>query len=109
MAAADIVISRRGHDYFELAAAGCAAILIPSPNVVDNHQFKNAKVLADAGARFCLRSQAQGNNRFADTVLGLAGDPAARGRLSRNQKFADKDANKLPMQIQKLLAQKTEK
>jgi len=113
MAAADIVISRAGAmTISELAAAGCAAILIPSPNVVDNHQFKNAKVLADAGAALLLEeSELRGNSRFADTVLGLAGDPAARGRLSRNiRKFADKDANKLIYaEIQKLLAQKTEK
>ena len=34
----------------EIAAVGVAAILIPSPNVSDNHQYKNAKKLENVGA-----------------------------------------------------------
>jgi UDP:flavonoid glycosyltransferase YjiC (YdhE family) len=50
MAAADLVICRAGAmTISELALMGKAAILIPSPNVTDNHQYLNAKVLADAG------------------------------------------------------------
>lgn len=51
LAAADVVINRAGAmTISELAMLGKPAILIPSPNVTDNHQYKNAKVLADAGA-----------------------------------------------------------
>lgn len=51
MAAADVVICRAGAmTITELARMGKAAIIIPSVNVTDNHQFKNAKALADAGA-----------------------------------------------------------
>lgn len=51
MAAADLTINRAGAmTISELAITGKAAIFIPSPNVAENHQYKNAKVLADAGA-----------------------------------------------------------
>ncbi len=50
MAAADVFISRSGSGSCnEIAASGTPSILIPSPNVTDNHQEKNARVLADRG------------------------------------------------------------
>ena len=50
MAAADLVICRAGASTIgELTALGKPAILVPSPFVAANHQYKNAKVLADRG------------------------------------------------------------
>jgi len=50
MAAADVFISRAGASSCnEIAASGTPSILIPSPNVTDNHQEKNARVLAECG------------------------------------------------------------
>ena len=50
MAAADVVISRAGASACnELAASGKPCILIPSPNVTDNHQEKNARAIAQRG------------------------------------------------------------
>ena len=55
MAAADIVISRAGASSCnEIAASGTPCILIPSPNVTDNHQEKNARALSDQGAATLL-------------------------------------------------------
>lgn len=51
MAAADIFISRAGASSCnEIAASGTPCILIPSPNVTDNHQEKNARALEKEGA-----------------------------------------------------------
>lgn len=51
LAAADLVISRAGAlTVSEIAAAGVASVLVPSPYVTANHQYYNAKTLADAGA-----------------------------------------------------------
>ena len=51
MAAADIFISRAGaSSCTEIAASGTPCILIPSPNVTDNHQEKNARALEKEGA-----------------------------------------------------------
>ena len=50
MAAADVIIGRSGASTCnEIAATGLPTILIPSPNVTDNHQEKNARVLVDKG------------------------------------------------------------
>ncbi|MBE6917029.1 MAG: undecaprenyldiphospho-muramoylpentapeptide beta-N-acetylglucosaminyltransferase [Ruminococcaceae bacterium] len=50
LAAADIVIGRAGSGTCnEIAATGTPCILIPSPNVTNNHQEKNARVLSDNG------------------------------------------------------------
>ncbi len=55
MAAADVFISRAGASSCnEIAASGTPAILIPSPNVTDNHQEKNARVLSDRGGAALL-------------------------------------------------------
>jgi UDP-N-acetylglucosamine--N-acetylmuramyl-(pentapeptide) pyrophosphoryl-undecaprenol N-acetylglucosamine transferase len=49
--AADAVICRAGAmTIAEMALLGKACVLIPSPNVANNHQYENAKRLADAGA-----------------------------------------------------------
>ena len=51
MAAADVIISRAGASTCnEIAASGTPCILIPSPNVTNNHQEKNARVLEKRGA-----------------------------------------------------------
>ncbi len=55
---ADLVICRAGAmTVSEMALLGKACILIPSPNVVNNHQFENAKRLADAGAAVLLEEK----------------------------------------------------
>ena len=54
LAAADVVIGRAGSGTCnEIAAAGVPCILIPSPNVTNNHQEKNARVLAPPNPRLC--------------------------------------------------------
>ncbi len=58
LAAADLVITRSGATTLaELTALGIPAILIPSPNVVDNHQYHNARVLADGGAAVLIEER----------------------------------------------------
>ena len=50
MAAADVVISRAGASTCnEIAASGTPCVLIPSPNVPDNHQEKNARAMEKPG------------------------------------------------------------
>ena len=54
-AAADVVICRSGAlTVAELAAAGCASVLVPFPYAVDDHQKFNAKFLSDHGAAVLL-------------------------------------------------------
>ncbi len=56
MAAADLIISRAGASTLnEIAAAGTPCIIVPSPNVTNNHQQRNADILAQRGAAVVIR------------------------------------------------------
>ena len=58
MAAADLVISRAGASTLnEICASGTPCIIVPSPNVTDNHQEKNGKILADRGAAIVIHEK----------------------------------------------------
>lgn len=82
MRAADIVISRAGAvTLAEIASAECAAILIPSPNVTENHQYKNAKHLQDAGAALLIEEKDLGGRVLLDAVCKLEEDAEARRAL----------------------------
>ncbi len=97
LAAADLVINRAGAmTISELALLQKPAILIPSPNVTDNHQYKNAKVLADAGAAVLLEETALGEGVLAETVDSLLSDREGRRVMAEHfGTFAIKNANNL--------------
>src|SRR3954465_7592703 len=80
---ADVVVCRAGATTLaELTAAGKAAILIPLPTATDDHQRKNAEVLAEAGAAELLLQRDVTGPRLADRVLALARDGQRRRRMS---------------------------
>jgi UDP-N-acetylglucosamine--N-acetylmuramyl-(pentapeptide) pyrophosphoryl-undecaprenol N-acetylglucosamine transferase len=67
---ADVVLCRAGAmTIAELAAAGCAAILIPYPHAVDDHQTANARYLADRDAAILLPQAEMSAARLAE-ILG---------------------------------------
>ena len=58
MNAADLVISRAGAIAIaEITVCGKPSLLIPSPNVTNDHQYHNAKALSDAGAAILIREE----------------------------------------------------
>jgi UDP-N-acetylglucosamine--N-acetylmuramyl-(pentapeptide) pyrophosphoryl-undecaprenol N-acetylglucosamine transferase len=74
---ADLVVCRAGATTLaELTAAGRPAVLIPLPTAADDHQRKNAEVLAAAGAADVLHQKDLTGARLAERVLSLIGDPA---------------------------------
>lgn len=97
LAAADLVINRAGAmTISELAHLKKPSILIPSPNVTDNHQYKNAKVLADAGAVRLISESELTDGFLSKNVEELILDREARRVMGENfGKFAIKDANEL--------------
>ena len=97
MSAADVVIARAGAmTISELALMNKACILIPSPNVVDDHQYKNAKVLADKDAAVLIRESDIKGDTYTKAVLELIGDGAKLNLLRSNiGQFADREANRL--------------
>ena len=109
MAAADLVICRAGAmTLTELAKMRKCAILIPSPNVTDNHQYKNAKVLADADAAILIEEKDLTAEHITETVRTLADDESLRRRMETNiAAFDHEDAGKrIYEEIVKLLAVK---
>jgi len=91
MKAADIVISRAGAiAVSELLACGKASVLIPSPNVTNNHQYYNAKAIADIGAAVLLEEKnlTEGKSVLSDEVLSLLARPESLSSMSENARKA---------------------
>ena len=75
MAAADVIISRAGASSLnEIAASGTPCILIPSPNVTDNHQEKNARAIAQRGGAVLLTEKECTAQRLLEEVQGILAD-----------------------------------
>ncbi len=71
-AAADVVISRAGAlTISELCLAGKAAVLVPSPNVAEDHQTKNALALVEKGAAGLVRDMEAGEKMLQEALLIL--------------------------------------
>lgn len=83
MAAADLVICRAGASTLnEVAASGTPCIVVPSPNVAENHQEKNARILADRGAaQVILEKDCTAQRLYEETGKLLSN--AARCRAMR--------------------------
>ena len=98
MAAADLIICRAGAmTVSELAMSKKAAIFIPSPNVTNNHQYKNAKVLCDAEAAEMLEESALDSGALVGMVSKLLSPQSDERRAAMGEAisaFAVRDANK---------------
>ena len=92
-AVADIIISRAGAIAIsELCCVGKSVILVPSPNVSENHQYKNAQSLVNKNAALLVKDS-QASCKLVETVLYLLEDKSLQRELSINiQKIAVKDA-----------------
>ena len=91
-AAADLIISRAGAGTIsELCIVGKPVIFIPSPNVAEDHQTKNALSITEKDAAVMIReSELEG---FMPALVDLIGDEEKRTRLSKNiKKLALPDA-----------------
>ena len=101
MAAADVIIARSGAmTLTEISAVGRASILIPSPNVTENHQYFNAKAYSDKNAAILIEEKDLSGERLYSELKALMDNPytiqsmemAARGlaRLSSLSDICDK-------------------
>ncbi len=83
MAAADLILCRAGASTLsELAYMGKPVILVPSPNVTNNHQEKNARVLEKAGgAKVFLEGEFDASS-LLNTVCELLGDQNKLNEMS---------------------------
>jgi UDP-N-acetylglucosamine--N-acetylmuramyl-(pentapeptide) pyrophosphoryl-undecaprenol N-acetylglucosamine transferase len=77
-AAADVVISRAGAlTISELCLVGKPAVLVPSPNVAEDHQTKNALALVEKGAARLVRDAEAGDKMLQDALLVLENEALA--------------------------------
>ena len=87
LAAADLVICRAGASSLsEFEAVGRASILIPSPNVAENHQFHNAMALVRNDAAVIIEEKDLTGERLTEEVNALLRDPERLRTLGENAK-----------------------
>ncbi|MBA4055726.1 MAG: undecaprenyldiphospho-muramoylpentapeptide beta-N-acetylglucosaminyltransferase [Marivirga sp.] len=108
-AAADVVVSRSGAlAVSEICIAKKPVILVPSPNVAEDHQTKNAKALVDKGAALMVLDK-EADVKLVDEALKLLFDQQLGGKLSENiSKLARPDAtSSIVNEIEKLIGEKS--
>lgn len=106
-AAADIVISRAGAGTIsELCLVGKPVILVPSPNVAEDHQTKNAQALSEKNAAILMPDD-KALNKLVPEAISLVFNNDKRKMLSENiAKMADRDADKrIAEEVMKLIRQ----
>jgi UDP-N-acetylglucosamine--N-acetylmuramyl-(pentapeptide) pyrophosphoryl-undecaprenol N-acetylglucosamine transferase len=93
-AAADIIVSRAGAGTIsELSLVGKPIILVPSPNVAEDHQTRNAMALSEKGAAILITDN-EAAKSLADEAIKLISDINKRKQLSENiLKMADRNAD----------------
>ena len=96
LAAADVVIARAGAiTLSEIEVKGKPSILIPSPNVAENHQYHNAMSLVRQNAAVMIEEKDLTPEKLTEEIDKLASDPARLEEYSSNAlKMAIADASK---------------
>merc|ERR1711991_429567 len=83
-AAADIIVSRAGAIALsELAIIGKPIVLVPSPNVAEDHQTKNAMALVENNAAILVKD-VESREKLIPTILSLNEDGSKQKELSKN-------------------------
>lgn len=87
LGASDLIISRAGAlSVAETTVCGKASILIPSPNVTGNHQYFNAKSVADKGGAVLIEEKDLTGEGLIEEVMRLKNNPEILEKMSRASK-----------------------
>ncbi len=87
LAAADLAVTRSGATTLaEITALGVPAILVPSPNVVDNHQYYNARMLSDRGAAVLIEEKDLDHHSLKEEIDRLLEEPGLLERMGNSSK-----------------------
>ncbi len=94
-AAADVVISRSGaSSVSELCIVGKPTIFIPSPNVAEDHQTKNAKAISEKNGAILIK-ESELETQFENIFSDLISNESKQSELSQNiKKLAKPNATK---------------
>ena len=96
LAAADVVVARAGAiTLSEIQVKGKPSVLIPSPNVAENHQYHNAMALVEKNAAVMIEEKDLNPQKLTEEIDKLASDPERLREYSENaKKMAINDAAK---------------
>ena len=96
LAAADVVVARAGAiTLSEIQVKGKPSVLIPSPNVAENHQYHNAMALVEKNAAVMIEEKDLNPQKLTEEIDKLASDPERLREYSENaKKMAMNDAAK---------------
>ncbi len=87
MSAADVVICRAGASTLsELQALGKASLLIPSPNVAENHQYHNAMALVNKNAAKIIEEKELTKEKMDELFMSLVNNDSERKLIEQNAK-----------------------
>ena len=105
--AADAIVSRAGGTISELCIVGKPAILMPSPNVAEDHQTANAMALVNKNAAIMVRDE-ESKEKLFDAIYELFFDEEKSKTLSENiKKLAILDAaDRIAKEVLDLIAKK---
>ena len=109
--AADLVVSRAGASSIsELQLLAKPAILVPSPNVAEDHQTKNAQALVDRSAAIMVRD-VDAVEQLAATMLATVADDDLLASLSDNvaRMALHHSAEAIVDQVEKIINHSNEK
>ena len=111
MAAADLVAARSGAiTVSEIAALKKPSILIPSPNVVRNHQEQNAREFERQGAAAVITENELTPQVLYDKIMSMIGDKEGMKKISENlEKLAKTDALKRIYELMIKMSEKNKK
>lgn len=101
MSAADIIVCRAGASSLsEIEALKKASILIPSPNVAENHQYHNAMALVNNNAAVIIEEKELSGEKLAGAIKDLLSDDSKRQSIGENAgKMAVMDSKERIAQI----------
>jgi len=81
----DLIVSRAGASSIsEITALGIPSILIPSPYVTHNHQFKNAKSLEDKGATIIIEEESYSKEKLVEKIDYILNNKEVYNSLKKN-------------------------
>ena len=101
----DLIISRAGASTIaEITAIGLPAILVPSPYVTNNHQYKNAKELENRGACKIVTESEFSKEKIINEIDKLFDDKDSYDSMSKNSKKLgiDNSSSRIYDEIRKL-------
>ncbi len=109
-AVADVVVSRAGAGTIsELALLGKASILVPSPNVSEDHQTKNAMSLVKEGAALMVPDHETGEKLISDAMNLLVNDDQRKRLEQKIKMFAHiNSANQIAEEIEQIIDNRQE-